>query len=369
MTSDRKFKMYACCHPVKGFQRSIIYDLQRNSFRFIPNILCEILQRDDGNKTVSEIKKQYNNEADRIIDEYFSFLIREEYIYFIDEPEVGRFPNIDLSFKWPGVISFATIVIGGSDCRNLTSTLDEISNLGCRDLQLIYSKNVPLSRITTDLTLLSESAFRSIELITPYDSSFLESETSALVNTFRRIAFWLIHSAPETKRTQEPYHGVQEVIYSNKIYDPYLMQTFENETSFNLNIKLFTEAHHHHTYYNGKICIDENGDIKNSLPNNKIYGNIYKSSLNEIILKAEIPLFWNVRKDETKICRDCEYRYMCMDNRLPAKNEDGTWGHETECLYNPYIAQWKGENSYKPLSETKEYLDMSDANPIQRLHA
>ena len=48
---------------------------------------------------------------------------------------------------------------------------------------------------------------------------------------------------------------------------------------------------------------------------------------------------------------------MCPDDRIPVKCKGGGWKQETECFYNPFIAKWKGEEGYLPLSETREYLD------------
>ena len=38
------FKLFASCIPVLGVERSIVCDLQRSNFLFIPNILVEILR-------------------------------------------------------------------------------------------------------------------------------------------------------------------------------------------------------------------------------------------------------------------------------------------------------------------------------------
>ena len=58
---------------------------------------------------------------------------------------------------------------------------------------------------------------------------------------------------------------------------------------------------------------------------------------------------WNASKDKIDICKDCEYRYMCYDPRVPIERKDGSWYYETECSYNPYIAKWSNEKGYKNL--------------------
>ena len=58
-----------------------------------------------------------------------------------------------------------------------------------------------------------------------------------------------------------------------------------------------------------------------------------------------------MKKDETDVCKDCEFRHMCVDNRLPYERSPNEWYHKIECNYNPYIAKWEGEEGYRTLAE------------------
>lgn len=73
MKDKDNFKIFACCEMVKGFRRSLIYDLQRYTSIFIPNILFDIIKK-NSNKTLAEIKRGFDNKYNNIIDNYFSFL-------------------------------------------------------------------------------------------------------------------------------------------------------------------------------------------------------------------------------------------------------------------------------------------------------
>ena len=61
-----------------------------------------------------------------------------------------------------------------------------------------------------------------------------------------------------------------------------------------MNIELFSEAQKYNTYYNKKISIDCNGNIKNCLSNEKHFGNISKNKLSDIIKKREYNYLWNI---------------------------------------------------------------------------
>src|SRR5262245_29051527 len=80
------FRLFACCRPVRGARRSVICDLQRGTFVFIPNGLYDILTEHQ-TQTVDAIKALYEHRYDDVIDEYFAFLIEHEYGFWCDEPE------------------------------------------------------------------------------------------------------------------------------------------------------------------------------------------------------------------------------------------------------------------------------------------
>ena len=50
------------------------------------------------------------------------------------------------------------------------------------------------------------------------------------------------------------------------------------------------------------------------------------------------------------MCKDCEFRNICVDIRVPYKRVENEWYHKSECNYNPYISKWKGEKDYLPIA-------------------
>lgn len=71
MNSNNFIKLYANCIPIKGVNRSIIYDLQKNTYFFIPNILFEIIELSKS-KTLHEIIEYYGIENKEFILEYMA---------------------------------------------------------------------------------------------------------------------------------------------------------------------------------------------------------------------------------------------------------------------------------------------------------
>lgn len=52
---------------------------------------------------------------------------------------------------------------------------------------------------------------------------------------------------------------------------------------------------------------------------------------------------WKVTKAHIKECRNCEFRPVCPDNRIPKKTGESEYEHITTCQYNPHTNAWKNE--------------------------
>ena len=86
------FRLFACCIPVKGAVRSIICDLQRNTYCDIPISLYQILtvHKDDSFEELVEIY-----EDEETLGEYFQFLKVNEFGFWTTHPE--WFPELERS--------------------------------------------------------------------------------------------------------------------------------------------------------------------------------------------------------------------------------------------------------------------------------
>jgi radical SAM protein with 4Fe4S-binding SPASM domain len=103
------------------------------------------------------------------------------------------------------------------------------------------------------------------------------------------------------------------------------------------------------------LYIGKNGEIKNSPESLTIFGNINEIEKTDDVLRiinsTEFQKYWYVNKDSIDVCKQCEFRHMCVDNRIPKQRNIKEWYMETECNYNPFIAKWDYEEGYKTLLE------------------
>ena len=113
------FNLFACCMAVGGAKRSIICDLQRNTYIFIPNSLLSIIDY-SGTMIIGEVKSRFNHEFDAQIEEFYEKLVKEDLGFFTTKPDL--FPELDKSWKSPLKISNAIVDIN----ENSQSDFDKV---------------------------------------------------------------------------------------------------------------------------------------------------------------------------------------------------------------------------------------------------
>lgn len=85
----KTLKIVSNCIPVKGASRSIMYDLMRRSYFFIPNALSQVLAESE-NLSLDEIIEFYGQENKEIIIEYLDFLKDKDSITWVDNSSKFR---------------------------------------------------------------------------------------------------------------------------------------------------------------------------------------------------------------------------------------------------------------------------------------
>ena len=106
---DKYICLYADCIPVKGAIRSIIYDINMQEYKFIPNSLYAIITKYQ-NKTIEEINYNFHNKYNDVIEEYVELLLSSRFVFFCDKiEEIKRFPKIDLNLR--SYIKYEVIIL------------------------------------------------------------------------------------------------------------------------------------------------------------------------------------------------------------------------------------------------------------------
>lgn len=324
-------KIHEDCKFVKGYRRSIILDLGREKFHYIPNILFEIVDKFD-KKNINEIYSYYGKKNINKINEYLSFLIENNFGLICSKNQSEIFKSINLN--WINFSKITNAIIEINNNFDFKKIIIQLENLGCYHIQLRSEFVVEYTNLIKILQSFENIAIKSVDVIIKYNNDI--DLYKNLVLKYNRLKSIIFHSAPKNLRLQD-YSFI--TLLEKKLENPNDYITI-NPYLFRVNLPTFLESINHNLYFNKKISIDFRGNIKNCLNSKKIFGNIERHEIENIIQKKDFKKYWNISKTKIEICKDCEYRNICIDARIPLKDENGIWNFESQCPYDPYNAKW-----------------------------
>ncbi|RAJ83462.1 SPASM domain peptide maturase of grasp-with-spasm system [Chitinophaga dinghuensis] len=359
MPNNQVWMLFSCCIPVKGSRRSLIYDLQRGRYYFIPNAMYELITLYEG-KPLEEAKAAYQHEHDAVIDQYIAFLFNNELAFHTDTPD--HFPKISLEWKSALHITNAVIDTTIHSNHDYNDIITQLSQLGCAALQCRFYEEVTLTAITSILAAAKQSRLRSVELVIPYQQTITEPVLDTLMQENKRLNSIIIHSAPTASRQLKPAFNAT-LVYTTEVINDASHCGFINASHFRTNIELFTEAQAHNSCLNRKVGIDVNGNIKNCPSATQAFGNVQHTSLESVISQSAFRKAWDISKDKTAVCKDCEFRYMCVDCRVFVADENDPYSKPSKCSYDPYTAQWLNETE-NPQSKLFRTLETTSSTPV-----
>jgi len=348
MNKNIPFRLFANCIPVYGKKRSTICDIQRHDITLIPNDLYNIIEKYEG-KSILFICKEYKNEFDNIILEYFDFLIEKEYIFFTENPFF--FPKISTNWDDPALINNAIIEIKNDLKYSINDIINSLNKMNCRHLELRCYDALEVLPITHLLNYIKdlESSILSINIMLPFIN---KKEIDLLINfsnNYKRIIYLVVYDSKKNKykkfQKNEGY-----IYYTEKKITSNVHCGIISEKLFVINTKSFTESINHNSCLNKKISIDVNGNIKNCPSMLESYGNVKNTTLEQALNHNDFKKYWNITKNKIDICNDCEFRYVCTDCRAYIEKPKDIYSKPLKCGYSPYTNEWE-EWSTNPLKQ------------------
>ncbi|MDR2836511.1 MAG: grasp-with-spasm system SPASM domain peptide maturase [Bacteroidales bacterium] len=325
------FKLYSDNVIIKGAKNYLIYDLTLSRIKEIPELLffvikeCEIM-------TYEQVKIK-NKDIKKGIDTYINHLINDNWGTFVSD--VAAFPEINFEYLRPSKISHAIIELNFNETHKKThqKAIFELMNFNCNHIQFIISDKKKSEYFDFINKIIYKSNFTSVIIKSQFDGNeYDEQKIRCYLQNNKRIKkiFFFDADVEKTIIISEPFT-------SKLILTKQPMNTCSvKQPVYILNRLFFYESLHKNNCLNGKICIDKNGNVKNCLYIDEIFGNIKKNSIKSIIDNTKFCNLWDLSKDKIEICKDCEFRYMCFDCRFLLSDKANTISKPLFCNYNPY---------------------------------
>lgn len=150
----------------------------------------------------------------------------------------------------------------------------------------------------------------------------------------------IVHERDADKKTIAFW---KKVLHSQKI--GFSCSDFKGMSRFGKNdLAVTVNAYKHMTHYSlfgNAIHITGNGDVIPCIHEpDLLLGNIYRTSLMEITQSKRCYDVWHHTRDKIDKCKDCEFRYACLNPySFRAKTSDLS-SEPLNCNYDPYSGRW-----------------------------
>lgn len=337
---DKYFLLFACCISVKGQGRSLIADLQRNTFKYVPNLLHDILELCKEHP-LGVVMEMLDHEEDDGIIAYLEVLQQEQLGFFTDTPEA--FPPLENRSEYPGLISNAIIEFDQTSNYELFSVLDQLQELRCKHVQIRYFGDFGMKALNELKAFLHDAYFYLVEVYIPFHSDMDLSALAELLIAEHRLFPIIVYNCPDSSLSAEiesqSNFVKSRLILTRENFEANKMEEFISETDFTVNTEFFMEARNFNTGLNKKLCIDIEGNSKNHVSHRKSFGQVQTEKLQDIVNQAAFQKAWFLRNDLIEVCKDCEYRFLCLDNTEIIHDESG-YKKVKPCVYDPYTMTW-----------------------------
>ena len=324
------FKLYANCILVRGIKNSLIYDLYLGRYYTLPEELAVLLEELESNSYENTLKIHHEYQSE--ITSFCEELIELGYADWFRKEELNLYVKMNLDWDYPAQIT--NIIVEHENEQVIKDVLFICDELLTHAVLIKHKGKI--NNLLLRLKCFDDSIVSQIEIIT---DNFIFQDLKNK-DSVRLKNIWVKNFNKKNQVVNEKIKALSKRRY------------FKQERP---RMDLFTESQKHHAYFNRKLYIGTKGEIKNAPECEEEFGNINEikniEDLKTIISSSEFQKYWLVHKEMCDVCKDCEFRHMCVDNRVPSQRKDGSWYHQQECNYNPYISKWKGEEGYQNLRD------------------
>jgi hypothetical protein len=286
------FTIYSHNIPVKGGQKSLVYDLRKEALVAIPNGLYYLLER-LRIFSVEEIRSGLSAADARVVEQYLGFLAEKDLGVFSER----RAPFGALELRWhsPSLVSTAVLEYGFTGYP-LAGVLDQLNGLLCKNLELrLY--DVDREELASLLARIDRGVFSYLVVYVEGDAEMRE--------TIERV--------------------------SSKAGEVFVADGLREEASFHryiVNMPYFSEAQEHHPYFNQRICVSRSGEIKRCLTHAETFGNVRDKTLREVIDDPVFTEWWDIAPDDIEDLKDSAFRYAIYTNKPLIKLGDNRYTYK-----------------------------------------
>lgn len=271
--------------------------------------------------------KLYSKTSIKQLYEKYAYEETNKFVEFITENNLGKI----LSYKnLPGIIQPSTklknwqieiveLELSDSTIKNFKYIYEKLNSYNCHTYFFIINEgNNKLNLIFSFLEKLSFS-FNLVFNFDFIDKYYLEKLSSIKNLFFAYFRTWNDNSI-----------SISE-------YAPFFKLINEYQ-KIQVTKGIYEISQEVHPYFYSRIYINGEGKYSNSYNDQSFIGNFLHDSSKKIIRQLIKSKYWEIKRDDIIDCKECEFRYCCIDNKIPKKYGINTYRLTTNCKFSPYEA-------------------------------
>ncbi|PZF73831.1 grasp-with-spasm system SPASM domain peptide maturase [Taibaiella soli] len=353
----KSLKLFANCIPVRGNQRGIICDLQRNEWHLVPSSLIDLF---DTRGVMRTDTSEFDDESQEALEYYRSFLLEKELAFYCDAAEIELYPGLSMRWDFPSVISNCILDFDGNNELALSVIVQQLSDLNCHYIQMRFFVEIDFEKLINLIAVVNLSTIKAIDFVLKENATTgFYDRLENIVQQNRKIRSVVIHDAIDNRFVAQASNAFGSIVSVRESINE-LHCGIIHHSYFSMNVETFTESQHHNTCLNRKISIDAEGNIKNCPSMSESFGNIQDTTLKEAVEKPGFKKYWDITKDQITVCKDCEFRHICTDCRAYLENPEDDYSKPLKCGYNPYTCEWEEWSTHPLKQKAIEYYGMQE---------
>lgn len=272
---------------------------------------------------------------------FAEFLLRNNFASLVND--ISLFPRLEKVWFSPNEMENAIIDIDSTSSHNYKKISEELQVLHCAHVEIRIFYNADIPELSNIARYFYKADFKSVDIVVKYKEGIKPPDYLKLAAQYPPLSIFVYDAPTDTYHKSfidTTYHGIGFVYYLKQKIEATTDCGKINRSSFCLpsSISNFTEGILKNKCLNRKLSVTADGQIKNCPCMSKTYGNIRDHSIADIFRSNEFQKYWNITKDEIRVCKDCEYRYICNDCRAFVTD---IYDKPLKCKYNPYKQKWE----------------------------
>jgi hypothetical protein len=298
---NKWFRLHHGIVPVKGKNRSAIYDFNRGKLSMISNDLYDLvgwLQRFGSAEDPGECPM-----SAKMLMEWLSKMLNYGWGHLTRMPH--RFS--EMPTEWHGYGDVYQAVVDhslGGEVYSLRAVIGELDELMCQHLELRLPPHWDEGdTLHAAMSAMETADFHSVHLVLQYRPGV---ETGPVFEKYPLLTRITFYGAPMDGKAGR---GARKVRYRTAGVDSL---TGMPAMPYVVTRSFFSEARVFNPYYNRRVTVDRNGYIRNDLGLKRHFGNVNACAIGKIIATDGFRELWNANADRIIGLRDDPFRYAVL---------------------------------------------------------